>query len=85
MGRADYNTIEPGAEMSRFELARCYLDAGGYDNGGAYWGHGAPLYRARAFNNDGKGGMVEFFLRAASRDVAKATVLKQFPAARFYR
>jgi len=45
-----------GAPMGRFgsdesptgriRLFRVRLDSGGYDDGGAYWGHGAPLYCA---------------------------------------
>lgn len=83
MGRADFCNLDDDAVLGKFELARVYLDSGGYDGGGAYWGHGAPLYRARAFA--GGGGMVEFFLRAESRVAAKTIVTKRHPGAKFRR
>lgn len=64
----------------RFHLRRVRLDSGGYDAGGAYWGHGAPLFEA--FSEDG----VEFLtLRAADREAARAEVLEAHPRARFFR
>lgn len=70
-----------GAEDgARFYLRRVRLDSGGYDSGGAYWGHGAPLWHAEA--EDGSG---ESFYRAASRSAAKAAVAEDFPGARFFR
>lgn len=88
MGRASVDDVAPGEVLGRFELARVRLNIGGYDSGGAYWGHGKPLYRARAFVDKGElemGGMVEWFLRAESRDAAKATVRGKYPNAKFYR
>lgn len=35
----------------RFQLRRVRLNSGGYDSGGAYWGHGGALYEA--FTADG--------------------------------
>lgn len=59
MGRRDYgNTPENG-----IRLFRVYLDAGGYDNGGAYWGLGMPLYCAEKDD-------YQRFIRAASRKEA---------------
>lgn len=60
-------------------LRRVPLDNGGYDKGGAYWGHGAPLWEA--LDQDGNGRI----FRASSRDKAKASVLADFPDATFYR
>lgn len=42
MGRA----AKPGpADLAyKFRLVRLAIDAGGYDQGGAYWGLGAPLF-----------------------------------------
>ena len=37
MGRSEYGDLE---NARRVRLFRVRLDAGGYDNGGAYWGHG---------------------------------------------
>ncbi|MFA7334859.1 MAG: hypothetical protein WC130_11295 [Kiritimatiellia bacterium] len=47
-------------------LHRVTLDPGGYDAGGAYWGLGAPLWRAVA--TDG----AREFIRAGNRDAARA-------------
>jgi hypothetical protein len=67
----------PGTE--RLYLRRLRLDSGGYDEGGAYWGLGEPLYWA----TDGDGEHV--FRRAPDRTSAKRIILQQFPTARFYR
>ena len=50
-----------------------------YDKGGAYWGHGRPLWYVE--DQDGNG----FFFRDISRDAAKHQVMADFPGARFYR
>lgn len=52
----------------------------GYDEGGAYWGCGAPLYWY--VSDDGT---IEGFLRARHRDDAKAKIRKDYPAATFNR
>lgn len=59
----------------KVRLARVRLNQGGYDDGGAYWGPGEPLWRAE----DGEGN--ERFLRAGDRGAAKA----QIPGCTFYR
>lgn len=41
MGRSD---IGKRPDNVRVFCRRVYLDSGGYDKGGAYWGTGAPLY-----------------------------------------
>ena len=41
MGRAPYGT--PSFPV---RLVRVNIDRGGYDDGGAYWGHGQPIYMA---------------------------------------
>lgn len=70
-------------------LRRFYLDSGGYDRSGAYWGHGEPLYAA--FNDeyvaDDPRPNQPIFLtfRARSREIAKHQVLEIYPGARFYR
>lgn len=69
----------------RFHLARVYLNSGGYDRGGAYWGFDAPLYQAWAESGDDGVADVEMFLRAYDREDAKAKVLANYPNARFYR
>lgn len=80
--RADLATAESAlAETGpKFHLRRVRLDSGGYDSGGAYWGHGKPLYEA--FTDSGADYMT---LRASSRDSAKLEVIEDYPAARFFR
>ena len=68
----------------RFYLQRVRLNRGGYDDGGAYWGAGAPLYRYAATETRNRE-CPEGFLRAADRAAAKAQILALYPAARFFR
>lgn len=71
------------SKTANCNLYRIYLDRGGYELGnGTYWGHGQPLYRYSI--DDGKE-CETCTLRASSREAAKATVLKWFPQAKFYR
>ena len=65
-------------------VQRVRLNRGGYDDGGASWGAGAPLYRYAAAEAR-NGECPEGFLRAADRAAAKAQILARYPAARFYR
>jgi hypothetical protein len=67
----------------KFHLVRLGIDAGGYDNGGAYWGLGEPLYIA--YDDETGAARVELFTRAASRERAREQVAKTYPNARFYR
>ena len=60
-------------------LQRVTLIDGGYDQGGAYWGIGLPLYVAQ----DKEGHL--FFLHANDREDAKAKLLQKFPTINFYR
>ena len=71
----DYLSTDAG----KIYLRRVPLDNGGYDKGGAYWGHGAPLWEA--IDQDGNGRI----FRAPNRDKAKASILADFPDATFYR
>lgn len=77
MGRRDRYAGGDEAPL-KFSLQRVPLDRGGYDSGGAYWGHGAPLYWAES-----EEGHTRFF-RAKDRKAAKGIVREEFPAARFY-
>lgn len=71
MGRKTFGlVIEPGV---RLNLHRVYLDAGGYDRGGAYWGLGMPIY---TYGNGAGWG----YLRASSRDAAKAIIRQRHGA-----
>ncbi|HFL6170873.1 TPA: hypothetical protein ACG4NJ_002217 [Pseudomonas aeruginosa] len=74
----------------KFRLFRVRLDSGGYDDGGAYWGLGQPLYCADAepvwdasIEMECDGALQ--FLRARDREAAKAEILAQYPNATFYR
>ena len=59
---------------------RCVpLNSGGYDSGGAYWGHGQPLWETLDVEGNG------FIFRESSRAAAKKHVRDMFPGAEFYR
>jgi hypothetical protein len=62
MGRADSRIA------GKCRLQRIHLNSGGYDSGGAYWGHGKPLWVAM----DSDGGML--FCRANTREQAKGVI-----------
>lgn len=80
MGRRGSHTADHDAVLE-FGVYPVRLDEGGYDNGGAYWGTGKPLWRALAEAADGD--VVEMFLRAATRADAKINVLAEYPRATF--
>lgn len=63
--------------VGKVHLRRVRLDVGGYDEGGAYWGTGEPLWHAYTEGTD----MSEAFFRAPTRDAAKA----KLPGRSFYR
>lgn len=58
----------------RGSLERVHIDAGGYDNGGAYWGHGERLYRMMTDE-----GNYVLYVRAATRGKARESLLKSYP------
>jgi len=74
-------------------------DGGCYDEGGAYWGSGTPVYWAHGelpeemechttgsyVLFDAKHNQVDLYFRAASRKAAKAHVLTVLPNATFYQ
>jgi hypothetical protein len=64
MGRPEVRTPEPIADRS-IAVFRVKLDWGGYDDGGAYWGAGQPIYCARSDS-----GSFRRFIRASSRAAA---------------
>lgn len=82
---ADVNS-QYGAPMGRREYfeediipCRCFrvrMVDGAYDDGGAYWGCGVPLYAAIA---DG----VQIFTRARSRKTAKEEFRKRYETIKF--
>lgn len=62
MGRPSSPSLND--EPRTVRLFRVRLDRGGYDDGGAYWGHGAPIWCAM----DNEGSMQT--VRAGSREAA---------------
>lgn len=76
LGRHSWQHLDTGG---RLYLRRVYLNSGGYDAGGAYWGLGVPLWLAMDQQGETR------YLRARSRDAAKAMILDDAPDARFYR
>lgn len=83
MGRGECHA-EP---VGKVRLFRVNMVDGDYDDGGAYWGaaiHGVPpLYHA--FDVDGKDDGYYVFIRAKSREAAKAMILEEWPDTKFYR
>ena len=118
MGRPAYGHGEQPS--TPFELRRIRINQGGYDDGGAYWGTGQPLYWYYAYTEttvdtgrclfcnqgvrsaqngdcrDSSNGEHKFettteeveisdYIRADSREHAKAIVVRKYPNARFKR
>lgn len=83
MGRYGFYGHTP---VGKVHLVRVRLDSGGYDDGGAYWGLGEPLYHAyddslSSDHEEGKG--VYAFVRAGNRKQAK--FILNIPNAVYYR
>lgn len=71
--------------VGKVRLQRVPFVDGDYDPGGAYWGGGRgtqPLFCAWGETEDEQ---VEYYLRAADREDAKAKLLAFFPGLKFYR
>lgn len=67
----------------RFHLNRLpMVDGGAYDKWGAYWGVGSPK---TGFMYIAESDEARLFIRATSREHAKAQIRQQLPNARFYR
>ena len=82
MGRRDF-LPDDKTQPCKLHLQRLKMSACGcYDSGGAYWGHGDPLYWAWG---DGLTEEQEMFVRGYTRALAKAEVRKNFPFATFFR
>ena len=85
MGRPD-SLPDDTAEPVRLSLVRLVMVDGAYDTGGAYWGGWTPgaggMYRAIG---DASETVVELFVRARTRDEAKAIIRQKLPEATFYR
>jgi hypothetical protein len=61
-------------------LQRVPVDRGGYDPGGAYWGHQKGMHLWCAWQ-----GTAAMYLRAPDRETAKAIVEASAPRVTFYR
>jgi hypothetical protein len=71
---------DAGAEFAGvLRLRRVYLDGGGYDSNGTYFGTGDPLYWAASDDGD-----IDYMLRAKGREEARREVLRRYPKARFF-
>ena len=84
MGRCDkvhdyHEKVGHLQPTGKIHMARVYLNQGGYDNGGAYWGIGGKLYMAWHAQND-----FVRYVRACDRESAKAQVLETWPRVSFY-
>lgn len=82
MGRRD-NLPEDTQSIGKLRLQRLpMIDHGAYDRWGAYWGQGTPIYIA---HGDLAEVNAQVFVRAASREAAKAAVRSRLPGVTFYR
>ena len=79
LGRATVHDAKPTATV-KLHLRRSYLDSGGYDANGTYFGQGVPLYW---YANDER--TVDAMTRAYTRQEAKDNIRQAYPTARFYR
>lgn len=59
----------------RVRLNKLRIDDGGYDNGGAYWGLGEPLYCAYYFEDDDQ---FVLYFRAKNRTAAREYLQEYF-------
>lgn len=86
LGRATIAPRFPESQdfAGKVTLRRVYLNAGGYDRNGTYFGCDRPLFWYAASDPDGET-IIDAMLRADSRADAKAQILRKFPRARFYR
>lgn len=91
MGRRDRIPSDRNTPVKLHLQLLPFVD-GCYDRWGAYWGGPANVWIATnradasgAYYANGEGQLVEMFLRANNREVAKQLVRKELPKARFYR
>jgi hypothetical protein len=79
LGRPSIHTA-PQNFVGKLHVSRVYLDAGGYDSNGTYFGTGTPIYWCAS-----EDGTIDYMLRAWDRDQAKTEILVLYPKARFFR
>lgn len=86
MGRTYFNTNFENIPCKVY-IKRVYTHEG-YDNGGAYWGDGQPLFIAffnHFFPEDNTEIEGQIFVRANGRNEAKQIVKNEWGFASFYR
>jgi len=68
----------------KMHMERLEFEDGDYDKGGAYWGNtpGTAIYWGYGEDDQVQ---FEMFVRAGSREEAKALVRAKYPKAKFYR
>jgi hypothetical protein len=81
MGRCD-SLPSDLQTIGKLHLVKLRWVDGCYDEGGAYWGMGNPIYRAYG---ETETEVCEVFVRARGREDAKRQVLELVPLAKFYR
>jgi len=81
MGRYSRLPADP-SERVKLRLVRLRFVGHDYDEGGAYWGGGDPIYFAKGEASDV---VVEVYVRAKDRLDAKRKVREKLPNAVFYR
>jgi hypothetical protein len=82
MGRRK-NLPENKDAKGKLQMRRLHLYDGAYDEGGAYWGMGRPLYHAEG-ELDGEDEITVLFLRADSRQDAKDFIRETLPNVTFF-
>lgn len=71
LGRVSWCKAGTSPKPSDIRSQRIRLDSGGYDEGGAYWGHGSPMYYVTDV-----GETFEFFARERSRGAAVESAME---------
>lgn len=66
----------------KVKLERMIMVGGDYDQGGAYWGKGLPLW---VCETDDSEYILRGYVRARSRELAKLEIIQHWPQARFNR
>lgn len=79
MGRPYRSPAPDVAPPAILRVRRVRIDSGGYDDGGAYWGLGAPLWQLHGGN-----GAVSNFYRACTKRAALAEARALYPSPRIF-
>lgn len=75
MGRMSASDVVGKCKLQRMNMSSC----GCYDESGAYWGCGDPMFVCEDADGD------HIYLRASSRKDAKQQLIEKFPYISFYR